>query len=442
MAIIINPQQPSAGYLFGSGLGQALGQGLQDLAQEKLMQLKASQQQAGISKTLQGLGLSPQDAQLFSMLPESTRYNAALDYLKSSKQAPAQAEMQMTQEKPTFGIQQQESLNDLFKEFGRGILTPDQQKQRIAEVLGQPSFKPQVQQPQQPVVQNIVPPQPTPIAQAQVPIQQQAQQPASALEYLTARPELFQQPTFAPMPGEKPETALKRQLAERKEKAEAEKESKKEQHRIDKETLPFYEEQLKADKSAKDNDKRLNRMLHLVEKGSLPIAAFYKLFKDLDEVSAPGAALAGGAIGSLAGAGPIGGAIGATIGGLIKPVASLLRSAQKFTSPDTEEYEKLTTDFIRDAKNIFGSRITDADLAAFMQMIPSLSVTDAGKKQIIQNMKAFNEAVHIRTEAMKDIIKENAGRRPENLPILVEERSGKSLDKLTDDFVAGIKPLK
>ena len=122
------------------------------------------------------------------------------------------------------------------------------------------------------------------------------------------------------------------------------------------------------------------------------------------------------------------------IGGLLSPVASLLRSAQKKTSPNLEQFEKLSNDFIKDAKAIFGSRITDNDLKAFMATIPTLGQTDEGKLAIINNMKMFNKASRIRAEAVKDIIRENGNRRPHNLQILVEDRIKPQLDQLSKDF--------
>src|SRR4029077_7950413 len=142
-------------------------------------------------------------------------------------------------------------------------------------------------------------------------------------------------------------------------------------------------------------------------------------------------------LGGIFGGGPVGAAVGAGIGGLINPIGQLLSFAQRRTSPNTEEFEKLSSDFIRDAKNIFGSRVTDQDLKAFFKTIPTLANTDQGKTAIIRNMKLFNKAIETKYEVLKDILQENKSKRPTNLKILVEERAKPKLNKLAKQFTSG-----
>jgi len=222
-----------------------------------------------------------------------------------------------------------------------------------------------------------------------------------------------------------------------------------------KDTKSYYDSTLAFEEAADMSDLRLNKLENLVKKGNLPIAAFYKVFDKLEnDIGVTAGATVGGIIGGLAGGGlgtaggpagtiagqlagrGFGAAIGGGIGSLIGPIGSLLKSAQTFTSPDTEEFQKLSTDFIREAKNIFGSRITDNDLKTFLSLVPSLSQTDHGKLAIIKNMKMFNKASKIKAKNMKKIIHENGGRRPENLQILVNDRSKNELDKLAKEFEA------
>lgn len=215
-------------------------------------------------------------------------------------------------------------------------------------------------------------------------------------------------------------------------------ENEKEIAAAQKETQEYYDSVLNTEKEAKKSDDRLNRMSKLIEKGNLPFSTFYNVFKNIEEHVSPAAgAAAGAALGAAfggIGAAP-GAVVGGALGGLISPVVSVLRSVQRYTSPDTEEFEKLSNQFISGAKSIFGARITDQDLKAYMAQIPTLSNTDEGKKAIINSMKIANEAEHVRADVMKKIIKENKGRRPANLPILVEEEAASKLDKLSKEFV-------
>lgn len=205
--------------------------------------------------------------------------------------------------------------------------------------------------------------------------------------------------------------------------------------RVEKETLPFYKEVLKEDRTAKENDIVLNRMERLIEKGNLPPAGLYKFVKELQEkVPSTHGAAGGGILGAAIG-GPIGAAIGAGGGAAIAPVAGIMESAIKGVYPDTEEFEKLSTGFIRGAKNLFGNRVTNQELSTFLQTVPTLMQTDNGKKAIIKNMKLFNKAAHIKAEKMKEIIKKY-GYRPANIETLVDEEISPELDSLSKEFIS------
>lgn len=190
-----------------------------------------------------------------------------------------------------------------------------------------------------------------------------------------------------------------------------------EQAAVDKRTQKFYDETLDKSESAKSSNLRLEKMEKLIEKGKLPISTLYNVLKNLEELSTSH------------------GLVSQALGGLISPIATVLRGVQRRTSPDTEEFEKLSADFIKEAKPIFGARITDTDLRAFMQTIPTLSQSDQGKRKIINNIKILNEGSIVKAKALKDIIKENGGKRPDNIRELVEEKSKQELDKIAKKFV-------
>ena len=193
------------------------------------------------------------------------------------------------------------------------------------------------------------------------------------------------------------------------------------QKESNKETKEYFNKILGESDAARRGDKRLNRMEELIKKGDLPYSSTYRLFKNLSEAKthAP-------IIGSLADL-----ALNA-LGGL----GSALQ--RNITAKDTEEFEKLSNDFIRDAKNVFGNRITDNDLNFYMSMIPTLMQSDNGKKAVIRNMKSFNKAAVVKADVMKQILKENNGKRPFDLSLQVEERSKPLLDKIAENFKIGL----
>jgi hypothetical protein len=399
--------------------GSALSSGLQELAQSKIQRLqnqhKFQNAQEGSEQRSKGL------QELFNFTPE-----------EAEKVGPL--------------FDNAEGLELLFNK-----LTPNQQAQQQQEQL-----------PQQNVAQS-----PAPV------IEQAAPQNVQTKQQLPVEPPLSNKPeVIKPIVEEKPINPIsnKKLTKAEKEAHKAKKAAEKEQAALkeakaaeeaaaQKETQKYYDQVLASDKEAHKQDLRLDRMLKLIDKGDLPYSTYYNLLKNIEEHVSPtvgagaGAGL-GGAIGTalgaaagaaLGGVGALPGgaagaatgtAIGAGLGALVSPVVGVLRSIQRVTSPDTEEFEKLSNQFVNGVKQIFGGRVAVEEMKAFMSTIPTLSNTDAGKKKIINGMKVANEAEHIRAKNMKDIIKENKGKRPLNLPELVEERSADELDKLAKKFLA------
>lgn len=168
-----------------------------------------------------------------------------------------------------------------------------------------------------------------------------------------------------------------------------------EQNVVNKETLPYYTETRKAAKAAKENDMRLDRMEELNNKGNLQNPLLY---------------------------------------GTLKKFHLDIPALQ---SADSQEFVKLSNDFLRNAKDIFGARLTNLDVSTFLRIVPELSQTKEGRERIINNMRAFDAAAKIRSDAMNRIIKENNGKRPANLDALVEESISPQLDQIAERFKAG-----
>lgn len=180
-------------------------------------------------------------------------------------------------------------------------------------------------------------------------------------------------------------------------------ETAKQQAAIDKETKPVYDEITKEAKAARDNNKRLSRMEELVNRGRLTPAIIASAL----DVLAHG------------------------IGGYVKIDLHAL------TDPDSQEFRKLSNDFVKSAKDIFGARLTQGEVNTFLTTVPSLIQTDEGKRRVITNMRSFNEAALARKKVADEVIKENGGRRPANFEMIVEERLSPVLDALADAFKRG-----
>jgi hypothetical protein len=108
-------------------------------------------------------------------------------------------------------------------------------------------------------------------------------------------------------------------------------------------------------------------------------------------------------------------------------------------NPATEEYRKIEADYVRDVSKVFpGGKITNYEVQSYLKTIPSLMNTPDGRKAIVRNRKLLNEAKKVRYDEYKKIIKENNGKKPPNLGILIDERTAEKINKIEDNFIKGI----
>lgn len=415
-------------------LGQGLGSGLNQLAQNKINQLQQRHAQLQKTQAYTGLGFSPEEAQALSSLPDKLQQLIIPAYLERGGGGGAQQQEQPQQQT---GIEQlleqpQQQLGQASPQAIQQNL-PGMPKQFQVNPMGNvlQSILGQRQQPQQQMQQ--------PQLQTAPIIQQQEAAKANT-------PALSKAERIAQHQAKRPSVAevlskpsAKQVQAERKEAAAQE-------VAIKKETQPFVDKITLEKDQADFAQPRLNKMKELIKKGKLPNSAEYKILKSIEEHITPDkGAAAGAAIGGAIGAfgGPVissigagtGAAIGAGIGAVVGPVATMLKTANKsLFATDEEAFEKLSAGFLRGMKDIFGARISNAEMTAYLASIPTLNQTDKGKLAVIEDMETFNKAAHIKYRAMRQIIKENGGKRPLDLREQVEVRVKPQLDRLSDIF--------
>jgi hypothetical protein len=109
-------------------------------------------------------------------------------------------------------------------------------------------------------------------------------------------------------------------------------------------------------------------------------------------------------------------------------------------NPDSQEFEKLSTDMTKNARESYGSRLTNFDLETFLKTIPTLSQTTEGQKRVIHNLRLLNEGARLRSNAMNKIVKSNKGIPPFDLAERIDEKIAPKLDKLAKDFKKGLSP--
>lgn len=80
-----------------------------------------------------------------------------------------------------------------------------------------------------------------------------------------------------------------------------------------------------------------------------------------------------------------------------------------FVNKETQEYVKTLNDFISQAKNFFGARVTNFDLTSFKSRLPSLMNTEDGRRAIIEQMSLLSELQNIYDDTLAQGIKHYGG---------------------------------
>lgn len=108
-------------------------------------------------------------------------------------------------------------------------------------------------------------------------------------------------------------------------------------------------------------------------------------------------------------------------------------------SPESEEFQKISANFIRNAKNIFGARISNFEVEQFLKTIPTLSQSPEGRKRVISNMKRIARTNLAYNDAYKDIINKNKGIPPIDLLEQIDDKIEPLLDKVSKQFKEDLK---
>lgn len=420
-----------SGLLPGAQLGQAVGGSLRDTLGQLAQQKATSIQRQGLQQAYANLGLPGQ----LALLPESVQKGIADQFMR---------EQSLQRFNSLLGGGEAPNLMGMA---GLTSFSPGMQSMasaRDGSLMGQ-----QAPVSEQPAISYTQPGMATtkPQDSAQVGIQEGGlkefggatpQQVRAAMQVLP--PSMQQQIEQRLQHAER--LAFEKQKYNQKLDSEARKLSLQEQKQVDAETKEYAKTLLDHEKAARENDIRLNRMEKLIAGGKLPNAGLWNFLSKVEDVgSLPLGALGGLAgtaiapgIGTAAGLG-VGTALGSLAGALVSPLAGAAKSLVRAQSPDIEEFEKLSADFVRNAKQFFGSRLTDADLKAYMATVPNLMQTDAGKKRVIENLKSLNSLAKKEGMAYRDILKEFKGKRPLDIEQRVQDRIADEVEKVVHAFI-------
>jgi len=100
-----------------------------------------------------------------------------------------------------------------------------------------------------------------------------------------------------------------------------------------------------------------------------------------------------------------------------------------FKTPETQSFLTHGKQLFTIGKELFGSRITNADLPIIEAMLPNLMQNPETREMTIQAMEELQELAGKEYKIMNDIIDENGGKEPANL----EDKVAKRFDKAWDE---------
>ena len=107
-----------------------------------------------------------------------------------------------------------------------------------------------------------------------------------------------------------------------------------------------------------------------------------------------------------------------------------------FKTPETQSLLTHSKALFGIGKEIFGSRITNADLPIIEGMLPNLMQNPATREMAIQSMEEIQQLAGKQYQIMQDIIDENGGREPTNLRDKVAKRFDKAWDEGSQNLTA------
>lgn len=110
-------------------------------------------------------------------------------------------------------------------------------------------------------------------------------------------------------------------------------------------------------------------------------------------------------------------------------------------SPDSEEFDKLSKDLLKNIRTYFGARINVVEVENFLKTIPTLMNSEEGRRRVINNLKLLGEPKKLMFDEYRKI-KQESQEQGKALPIDLEEavleRIKPQLDNLAEIFQTGL----
>lgn len=104
---------------------------------------------------------------------------------------------------------------------------------------------------------------------------------------------------------------------------------------------------------------------------------------------------------------------------------------------ESQRYVKTLNEFISGAKDSFGARVTNFDLATYLKQFPTLMNSKEGRKQLLQQMKIINDINSVYYKNLQKVYDKAGGARKIDSDIaesLAERMSEPQIEKISSKF--------
>lgn len=376
MAIVINdPYARGGGGVAGEQVGHTLSSGLEALAHHKMAQVAQGRTQ----QVLKSLNFSPEQAHLISMFPQEIQFKILSQMIPEGGQQYQQQPQEALQElqQPMQQQQGQQGIGQLMQQFNQPY-QPQNEMQMVQQALGGNNRGLNANEG---IYQYLK-------SKKQDNITPNAQRAAN-----------LSNPQFNDSSVQFPQNSTIPRRAPLLQSPQDRRESAKERFEQEQAERPFYQKTLDQYESSRSTLNDVNRLTNLINKGKI---------------------------------------VNPTEDHMQRYLSSIFKiNLKDLRGADTEEFEKITAGFIKNAKQWFGSRVTNYDLESFMKTLPQLSTSHEGKMRILGSMKAAAQAQQLKYDALRHLMKQNGGRIPPYAQLQVEELIKPELDALSEQFVNG-----
>lgn len=107
------------------------------------------------------------------------------------------------------------------------------------------------------------------------------------------------------------------------------------------------------------------------------------------------------------------------------------------SSKEAQRFVKIVNEFASGAKDTYGSRVTNFDLAQYLKQFPNLLNSDKGIKDLIQHIKIVNDINAVYYKNLKEVFDKSGGVRGIDADVaqsIAEKKSEKQIQKLVKKF--------